>query len=98
MNIIEIAAGTITVEMQPEDAMYLAQACHRVLEVPYGGDETRERQYRLYQAIFEALAVAGNAQYSIMDDQELTSGSLTALRSKAGTILPHARNISPPQP
>lgn len=78
--------------------MYLAQACHRVLEAPYGGDETRERQYRLYQAVFEALAVAGNAQCSVLDDQELASGSLTALRSKSVTMVSVARDIPTSRP
>jgi len=32
MNIIEIGEGTITIEMQPEEAVDIARACGRVLE------------------------------------------------------------------
>jgi len=81
MNIVEIAGGTITVAMQPEDALVIAEACHRVLAMAYAGDEAKERLFRFYRAIFEVLAVAGNAQYSIEDDKDIADARLSALRA-----------------
>ncbi len=79
MQIIEIAEGTITVEMQPEDAMCIARAFARMVELPFSGDAD-ERLYQHYRAIFEASAVAGHAHYCIADDTELASASLSAIR------------------
>lgn len=81
MNVIEIAEGTITIEMQPEEAMDIAQACDRVLLMPYDGDKTRDHDYRLYRALFMALTVAGSAQHSIVGEKEQASVSLSAFRA-----------------
>ncbi len=80
MNIIEIAEGTITIELQPEEAMDIARACGRVVEMLRPIEEAKEHEYRLYTAIFEALAVAGDAQYNVAPKDEATMVTLSALR------------------
>ncbi len=81
MNIIEVAEGTITIELQPEEAMDLARACGRVLELEMPLTEENDHAYRLYRAIFQSLAVAAHLQYSILDEKELASASLSAIRA-----------------
>lgn len=81
MNIIEIAEGTITIELQPEEAMDIARACGRVLELEMPLTEANDHDYLLYRAIFQSLAVAANAQYCIVESDELASASLSALRA-----------------
>jgi len=90
MNIIEITTGTITVEMQPDEAMDIAIACHLAEEAIYSGNtrgfpsanaDAREKRYETLCATFEALAVAGNAHYCIGDNEETVSASLSALRA-----------------
>jgi len=81
MNIIEIAEGTITLELQPEEAMDIARACGHVLAldaVPRD-ENLKDHDYLLYRAIFQSLAVAANAQYCIVESDELASTSLSAL-------------------
>lgn len=43
-------------------------------------EEAKEHEYRLYTAIFEALAVAGEAQYNVAPKDEATMVTLSALR------------------
>lgn len=87
MEIREIADGVITIEMQPEEAMVLAIACRVAEEAAYSGNQhirdgkMAEKRYVMYRAIFEALAVAGSAQYSIIDKGELKAAALTAMRA-----------------
>jgi len=90
MKINDIATGTITVEMQPDEAMDIAIACHLAEQAVYSGHtcgfassdaNAREKRYETLCATFEALAVAGSAQYSIGDAEEQASVSLSAFRA-----------------
>ncbi len=81
MNIIEIAEGTITIELQPEEAMDIARACGRVLELEMPLTEANDREYRLYRATFQALAVAAHSQYSILTKEEAALVSFSALKT-----------------
>lgn len=81
MNIIEITEGTITIELQPEEAMDIARACGRVLELETPLTEANDHEYRLYRATFQALAVAAHSHYCIINDDDLASASLSALRA-----------------
>jgi len=90
MKINDIADGAITVEMQPDEAMDLAVACHIAELAVYSGHDCgfpsasiggRERRYETLCAVFEALAVAGNAQYSVSDSFDLAESALAALRA-----------------
>ncbi len=90
MKINDIATGTITVELQPDEAMEIAIACHLAEQAVYSGHtcgfassdaNAREKRYETLCATFEALAVAGNAQYCIGDNEETVSASLSALRA-----------------
>jgi len=85
MTIIEIAEGTITLELQPEEAMDIARACGHVLALDEvtrdDNDNLKDHDYLLYRAIFQSLAVAANAQYCIVESDELASASLSALRA-----------------
>ncbi len=49
--------------------------------MPYAGEDVRDRLYRLYRATFKALAVAGNAQFSILGEEEDAEATLSALRA-----------------
>jgi len=90
MKINDIADGTITIEMQPDEAMDVAIACHLAELAFYSGHTcgfpsadtgAREKRYASLCATFEALAVAGNAQYCIADNEETAGASLSALRA-----------------
>ncbi len=90
MEIIEIGGGAITVEMQSDEAMDIAIACRLAEVAIYSGHapgypsvntNARERRYETLCATFEALAVAGNAYYSITDSKEAADASLSALRA-----------------
>ena len=66
MKLINVNQRTITLELDPEDALAIAEAFRTVVYFDHAPDAATRALYETHVALFEALAVAG-ASYSYAD-------------------------------